>query len=94
MAYAADLGQGEELTGIKEKALETGADEVVVEDLKEEFVRDYVWPAIRANAVYETTYLLGTSLARPLIAKGQVEAARKTGPMPSATGQPAREMIR
>ena len=79
VAYAADLGQGDELAGIKEKALETGADEVVIEDLKEEFVRDYVWPAIRANAVYETSYLLGTSLARPLIAKGQVEAARKTG---------------
>jgi argininosuccinate synthase len=79
VAYAADLGQGDELAGIKEKALETGADEVVVEDLKEEFVRDYVWPAIRANAVYETSYMLGTSLARPLIAKGQVEAARKTG---------------
>ncbi len=79
VAYAADLGQGDELAGIKEKALETGADEVVVEDLKEEFVKDYVWPAIRANAVYETSYMLGTSLARPLIAKGQVEAARKTG---------------
>ena len=79
VAYAADLGQGDELDGIKEKALETGADEVVVEDLKEEFVRDYVWPALRANAIYETSYMLGTSLARPLIAKGQVEAARETG---------------
>ena len=79
VAYAADLGQGDELAGIKEKALETGADEVVIEDLKEEFVRDYVWPAIRANAVYETSYMLGTSLARPLIAKGQIDAARKTG---------------
>jgi len=79
VAYAADLGQGDELAGIKEKALETGADEVVVEDLKEVFVSDYVWPAIRANAIYETTYMLGTSLARPLIAKGQVETARKTG---------------
>lgn len=79
VAYAADLGQGEELNGIKEKAIETGADEVVIEDLKEEFVREYVWPAMRANAVYESTYMLGTSLARPLIAKGQIEAARKTG---------------
>ncbi len=79
VAYAADLGQGDELSGIKEKAIETGADEVVVEDLKEEFVRDYVWPAMRANAVYETSYLLGTSLARPLISKGQIEVARKTG---------------
>ncbi len=79
VAYAADLGQGDELSGIKEKAIETGADEVVVEDMKEEFVQDYVWPAMRANAVYETSYLLGTSLARPLISKGQIEAARKTG---------------
>ena len=79
VAYAADLGQGEEIDGIKEKALKTGADEVIVEDLKEEFVRDFVWPAMRANAVYESTYLLGTSLARPLIAKGQVGAARSTG---------------
>jgi argininosuccinate synthase len=79
VAYAADLGQGDELDGIKQKALQTGADDVVVEDLREEFVRDYVWPAIRANAVYESTYLLGTSLARPLIAKGQVQTAKQTG---------------
>ena len=79
IAYAADLGQGEELRGIQEKALETGADDVVVEDLRETFVRDYVWPALRANAVYESTYLLGTSLARPLIAKGQVTVAHNTG---------------
>ena len=79
VAYAADLGQGEELGGIEEKALETGADEVIVEDLKEEFVKDFVWPALRANAIYESRYLLGTSLARPLIAKGQVEAAKRTG---------------
>ncbi|MFP4085806.1 MAG: argininosuccinate synthase [Desulfobacteraceae bacterium] len=79
IAYAADLGQGEELKGIQEKALETGADDVVVEDLRETFVRDYVWPALRADAVYESTYLLGTSLARPLIAKGQVTVAHNTG---------------
>ncbi len=79
VAYAADLGQGEgEIGGIEEKALETGADEVIVENMREEFVRDFVWPAMRANAIYESTYLLGTSLARPLIAKGQVEAARRT----------------
>jgi len=78
VAYAADLGQGEELAGIREKAIQTGADEVVIEDLTEVFVSDYVWPAMRANAVYESTYLLGTSLARPLIAKGQVETALKT----------------
>ncbi len=79
VAYAADVGQGEELDGIKEKALNTGADEVIVEDLREEFVRDFVWPALRANAIYESSYLLGTSLARPIIARGQVEAAKKTG---------------
>jgi argininosuccinate synthase len=79
VAYAADLGQGDELEGIKEKAFDTGADEAIVEDLKEEFVRDFVFPAMRANAIYESRYLLGTSLARPIIAKGQVEAARKSG---------------
>ncbi len=79
VAYAADLGQGEELNGIREKALKTGADEVVIDDLTEDFVGNFVWPALRGNAIYESTYLLGTSLARPLIARGQVEAARKTG---------------
>lgn len=79
VAYAADLGQGEELDTIREKALKTGACEVIIEDLKEAFVEEYVWPALRANAVYESTYLLGTSLARPLIAQGQVAAARRTG---------------
>jgi len=79
VAYAADLGQAEEIDGIREKALSTGADDVVIDDLKEEFVRDFVWPALRANAVYESTYLLGTSLARPLIARGQVEAAGRVG---------------
>jgi argininosuccinate synthase len=79
VTYSADLGQGDELEGIKEKALATGAAETFVEDLKEEFVREYVWPAFRANAVYESGYLLGTSLARPLIAKRQVETAKKIG---------------
>ena len=79
VAYAADLGQAEEIDGIREKALNTGADDVIIDDLKEEFVRDFVWPALRANAVYESTYLLGTSLARPLIARGQVEVARRVG---------------
>ena len=79
VAYAADVGQGDEIDGIREKALKTGADEAIVDDLKEEFVRDFVWPAMRANAIYESTYLLGTSLARPPIARGQVETARKTG---------------
>jgi argininosuccinate synthase len=79
VAYAADLGQGDEVKGIREKALKTGADDVVIEDLREEFVRDYVWPAMRANACYESAYLLGTSLARPLIAQGQVKTARRYG---------------
>jgi len=79
VAYAADLGQGDELGEVREKATRTGAQEVIIEDLREEFVRDFVWPAIRANAVYESGYLLGTSLARPLIALKQVEAARRTG---------------
>lgn len=79
VAYAADLGQGDELEEVREKATRTGAQEVIIEDLREEFVRDFVWPAIRANAVYESGYLLGTSLARPLIALKQVEAARRTG---------------
>ncbi len=79
VAYIADVGQNEDLDEIKEKAIKTGADEVYVEDLKEEFVRDYVFPALRANAIYENFYLLGTSLARPVIAKRQVEIAWKTG---------------
>ena len=79
VAYAADLGQGEELEGIKEKAFATGADDVVVDDLKEVFVKDFVWPALRANAIYESNYLLGTSLARPLISKRQVEVAHQMG---------------
>jgi argininosuccinate synthase len=79
VTYSADLGQGDEADSIREKAMATGASEAVVEDLQEEFVRDYVWPAFRANAVYESGYLLGTSLARPLIAKRQVEVAREKG---------------
>ena len=79
VTYSADLGQGDELQGIKEKAVATGAAETFVEDLREEFVREYVWPAFRANAVYESGYLLGTSLARPLIAKRQIETARSIG---------------
>ena len=77
IAFAADLGQEEELSGLEEKALATGASKLYIEDLKEEFVRDFIFPAIKANAVYEGSYLLGTSLARPLIAKAQMEIARK-----------------
>ena len=77
VAYCADLGQGEELIPIRDKALRTGAASVHIVDLREEFVRDFVFPMLRANAVYEGAYLLGTSIARPLIAKCQVEVARQ-----------------
>ncbi len=77
IAYVADLGQNEDVEEIREKAIKTGASKVFVEDLKEEFVRDFVYPAIKSSAVYEGTYLLGTSLARPLIAKRQIEIAEK-----------------
>ncbi|MFP3980452.1 MAG: argininosuccinate synthase [Desulfobacterales bacterium] len=75
IAFAADIGQGEELDPIEDKAKKTGATAVYIDDLKEEFVSDYVFPAFRANAIYEGQYLLGTSLARPLIAKRQIEIA-------------------
>src|SRR5512141_2127204 len=77
ITFSADLGQGDELTPIREKALATGADKVYIDDLKEEFVRDFVFPMFRANAIYEGHYLLGTSIARPLIAKRQMEIAAK-----------------
>jgi argininosuccinate synthase len=79
VAFCADLGQAEELTGLDEKARATGALKTVVEDLREEFVRDYVFPMFRAGAIYESQYLLGTSIARPLIARRQVEIARREG---------------
>ncbi len=79
VAFVADLGQGEDLDETREKAIKTGATRVYVEDLREEFVRDFIFPAIQANAVYEGTYLMGTSLARPLIAKKQIEIARIEG---------------
>jgi argininosuccinate synthase len=79
IAFTADVGQGEELDHLEEKAINTGASKVYIEDLREEFVRDYVFTALKANAVYEGTYLLGTSIARPLIAKRQVEIAQLEG---------------
>ncbi|HEU4596535.1 MAG TPA: argininosuccinate synthase, partial [Pyrinomonadaceae bacterium] len=79
VCYCADVGQGEELAGLDEKARATGASKLYVEDLRREFVEDYVWTAVKANAVYEGVYLLGTSLARPVIAKRQVEIARREG---------------
>ena len=79
IAFAADLGQGEELQGVREKALKTGASAVYIEDLREEFVKDFIFPMLRANAIYEGTYMLGTSIARPLIAKKQIDIARQVG---------------
>ena len=76
VAFCADLGQGEELLPIREKALRTGAVGVHIVDLRQEFVRDFIFPMLRANAVYEGSYLLGTSIARPLIARAQVDVAR------------------
>ncbi len=79
VAYCADVGQAEEIAGLEEKALKTGASKLYVEDLREEFARDFVFPMLRANAIYEGYYLLGTSIARPVIAKKQVEIARREG---------------
>src|SRR5215471_5627438 len=81
VTFTADLGQGEELAPAREKALRAGIkpENVFIEDLREEFVRDFVFPMFRANTVYEGQYLLGTSIARPLIAKKQIEIARKVG---------------
>jgi argininosuccinate synthase len=79
VAIAADVGQGEELDGLREKAVATGAAEIYIEDLRHEFVTEYIYPTLRAGAVYEHKYLLGTSFARPVIAKKQVEIAKQTG---------------
>jgi len=79
IAFVADLGQPGDLAAVGERALKTGAESVRVEDLREEFVTDYIWPALRANAVYENGYLLNTALGRPLIAKELVRIARETG---------------
>jgi argininosuccinate synthase len=79
IAFAAELGQGDELAGIKRKALASGAVKCVVKDLRKEFVEDYLWSILKAGAVYEKGYLLGTSVARPLIAKHQVEVAHAEG---------------
>ena len=79
IAYCADLGQGEELLTVRDKAVRTGAAAVHIVDLREEFLRDFIFPMLRANAVYEGGYLLGTSIARPLIARAQVEIALREG---------------
>jgi len=79
ITFTADLGQGDDLDALEEKALKVGASKVYIEDVREEFITDFIFPAIRANAIYEGRYLLGTSLARPLTAKKQIEVARKEG---------------
>jgi len=79
IAFTADLGQGEELDPVEEKALKTGASKIYIEDLREEFASDFIFPMMRAGTIYEGGYLLGTSIARPLIAKGMVEIAEKEG---------------
>ena len=79
ITLTADLGQEEDLDGVDEKALATGATRAYVEDLREEFARDYIFPMMRANAIYEGRYLLGTSIARPLITKRLIEIAHAEG---------------
>jgi argininosuccinate synthase len=79
VAFACELGQGDELKGIEDKAYKSGADEVIVKDLRQEFAEQYCFPMLRAHAIYETDYLLGTSIARPIIAAHQVQAAHATG---------------
>src|SRR5207245_6506724 len=77
VAFCANIGQEEELKGLRQKALRTGASRLYVDDLQEEFARDFIFPMIQAGAIYENQYFLGTSIARPLIAKRMVEIARK-----------------
>ncbi|MGB0923798.1 MAG: argininosuccinate synthase domain-containing protein, partial [Pseudoalteromonas shioyasakiensis] len=80
IAFVADVGQGaEELEGVEEKAIASGASECHIVDLKDEMVSDYIYPTLKTGSIYEGTYLLGTSMARPIIAKAQVEIARKVG---------------
>ncbi len=86
IAFAAELGQGDELAGIRKKALASGAVKCVVKDLRKEFVEDYLWPMLKAGAIYENHYLLGTSVARPLIAKHQVDVAHAEGATAVAHG--------
>src|SRR4029078_9631773 len=79
ICVAADIGQGDELEGVRAKALASGADECYIEDLRQEYIEDLIWPTLRAGAIYNRKYLLGTSMGRPLIARRQVEVARQVG---------------
>src|SRR5436305_13456554 len=86
IAMVADVGQGDDIEAVVSKAYKTGASKVIVEDLREEFLTEYDFPALKAGAVYEHKYLLGTSLARPVIAKHQVEVALRAGATAAAHG--------
>ena len=94
IAMIGDLGQQEDLEAARKKALATGAISAHVEDLREEFITGYIWPTLRAGAVYEHKYLLGTSFARPLLAQRQVQLAKDSAPIPSPTAAPARATIK
>ena len=94
IAVSADVGQGTELDGLEEKAIKTGASKLIVLDLKDEFVNDYVFPTVQAGAVYENRYLLGTSFARPIIGKRLLKSHSKKVQTPSATVQPVRVTTR
>lgn len=94
IAVAADVGQGAELSGLEEKAKKTGASKLYILDLKKEFVEDFIYPTMQAGAVYEEDYLLGTSFARPVIAKHIVEIAKKRAPTPLRTAALARATTR
>ena len=94
IAMCANLGQADELDGLEEKALNTGASKVFIEDLREEFITDYIYPTLKAGAVYEGKYLLGTSFGRPLIAKRMVDIALQEGAYAVAHGATEKEMIK
>ena len=94
IAYAADLGQGAELDEAKAKAKKLGAKKIYIENLKEEFVRDYVFPMFRCNTIYEGEYLLGTSIARPLLQKDKSKLLKKKKLMLSLMAQPVKEMTK
>ena len=94
IAYAADLGQGAELDEAKAKAKKLGAKKIYIENLKEEFVRDYVFPMFRCNTIYEGEYLLGTSIARPLLQKDKSRLLKKKKLMLSLMAQPGKEMTK
>src|SRR4029450_8440275 len=90
VTFTADIGQGEELEPARTKAAAAGVNEIHIADLREELVRDFVYPMFRANAIYEGEYLLGTSIARPLIAKRQIDIARSSGAAAVSHGGPGR----